>query len=51
MHIKNNENASDSLTCKWDVSMFPDCVSGRIGLRHMFTRSARYKNFKVWQLE
>jgi hypothetical protein len=31
--------------------MFPACESGRIGLRHMYTRNARYKNFKVWKLK
>ena len=27
----------------------PAITQGRIGLRHMFTRSARYTNFRVWQ--
>jgi hypothetical protein len=26
---------------------FPSITHGRIGLRHMFTRSARYKDFRV----
>ena len=51
MHIQNKENESESLICKWDVSAFAPCESGRIGLRHMYTRSARYKNIKVWKLE
>ena len=51
MHIQNKQNSSDQLVCKWDVSMFPPCNLGRIGLRHMYTRSARYKNFKVWKLK
>ncbi len=51
MHIQNNENASEQLICKWDVSMFPPCDSGRIGLRHMYTRNARYKNIKVWEIK
>jgi len=51
MHIQNKQNADDQLVCKWDVSDFPPCNSGRIGLRHMYTRSARYKNFKVWELQ
>ncbi|MEI6865256.1 DUF1961 domain-containing protein [Flavicella sp.] len=32
----------------WDLSKFDPIVEGRIGLRHMFTRSASYKNFNVW---
>lgn len=51
MHIENKQDSADELVCKWDVSIFPDCNSGRIGLRHMYTRSARYKDFKVWKLE
>ncbi len=31
----------------WDMSAKDPSIEGRIGLRHMFTRSARYKNFKV----
>lgn len=31
----------------WDLSAFEPIQEGRIGLRHMYTRSARYKNFKV----
>jgi hypothetical protein len=29
----------------------PAVTHGRIGLRHMFTRSARYSNFRVSVLE
>lgn len=50
MHIQNKAVASDSLVCKWDVSSLPTYENGRIGLRHMYTRSARYQNFKVWSL-
>lgn len=32
----------------WDLSEEQSPQKGRIGLRHMYTRSARYKNFKVW---
>jgi hypothetical protein len=32
----------------WDLSRFEQITEGRIGLRHMFTRSASYKNFNVW---
>lgn len=34
----------------WDLSGFESIIEGRIGLRHMFTRSSAYKNFKVWEL-
>lgn len=32
----------------WNLSKEQSPEKGRVGLRHMFTRSARYKNFKVW---
>jgi hypothetical protein len=32
----------------WDTSQIPPLVEGRIGIRHMYTRSAIYKNFKVF---
>lgn len=35
----------------WDLSNFSLITEGRIGLRHMFTRSAAYKNFKIWELK
>ncbi|WP_227806495.1 DUF1961 family protein [Algibacter lectus] len=50
MFIQNKTTPEEQLTCKWDVSKFPNCESGRIGLRHMYTRSSTYKNFKVWSL-
>ncbi|MBK1879362.1 hypothetical protein [Pelagicoccus mobilis] len=31
----------------WDTSDFDPVTEGRIGLRHMWTRSARYANFRV----
>jgi hypothetical protein len=51
MHIQNKQVASEHFICKWDVSNFPACESGRIGFRHMYTRNARYKNIKVWELK
>lgn len=33
--------------CHWDTSPFPPIEEGRIGLRHMCTRAARYKDFRV----
>jgi hypothetical protein len=35
---------------RWDTSGFPDVNNGRIGLRQMWTRAARYANFKVYSL-
>lgn len=32
----------------WDCSNFAPITEGRIGLRHMYTRSAIYQNFKVY---
>ncbi len=32
----------------WELNKLEAITEGRIGLRHMFTRSARYKNFKVY---
>lgn len=32
----------------WDLKESQSPKEGRIGLRHMFTRSARYSDFKVW---
>ena len=51
MHNQNKRDTSDYLGCKWDTSLYPLYESGRIGLRHMYTRSARYGNFKVWRLD
>lgn len=35
-------------TFAWDGSAFPPITEGRIGLRHMWTRSSRYENFKIY---
>jgi hypothetical protein len=32
----------------WDTGHLPPLTEGRMGLRHMYTRSAVYKNFKVF---
>jgi len=32
----------------WDISTYPQLQDGHIGLRHMFTRSSIYKNFKIY---
>ena len=36
--------------CHWDISGFPTLMDGRIGLRQMGSRAARYRNFKVYEL-
>ena len=41
------ENSEDSLLCHWHNTEFPAIEEGRIGLRHMFTRAARYRNFSI----
>ena len=41
------ENASVSRLFYWDTSRFPPITAGRIGLRHMWTRCSRYKNFRI----
>ncbi len=51
MTIANVNNEADQLKMNWDVSNNEPLTGGRIGLRHMYTRNAIYKNFKVWQLE
>jgi hypothetical protein len=50
MNIESKVDKNKKLLCEWDTSEYPDLREGRIGLRHMHTRSARYKNFKVWQI-
>lgn len=32
----------------WDISEIKPVNSGRVGLRHMYTRSAIYKNIKIY---
>jgi len=32
----------------WDLSEVKPVMEGRIGLRHMYTRSATYRNFKIY---
>lgn len=44
MHIRNDEK---ELFCHFVNSRFPPITEGKIGLRHMYTRGARYKDFKV----
>ncbi|MEM9419191.1 MAG: DUF1961 family protein [Planctomycetota bacterium] len=44
MHVTNAEQEQ---TFRWDTSIYPPITAGRIGLRHMWTRSSRYQDFKV----
>lgn len=44
--LVQGENGSRQFT--WDTSDFRPITEGRIGLRHMYTRSAIYKNFRVY---
>jgi uncharacterized protein DUF1961 len=44
MLVRNDEK---QMLCHWKNEAFPPIVEGRIGLRHMYTRSARYRDFRV----
>ena len=33
---------------QWDISQFPPVTEGRIGLRQMMARQAKYRDFRVW---
>lgn len=41
------ENAEQTLYCHMTNPDLPPVTEGRIGLRHMYTRSARYKNIRI----
>ena len=41
------ENPDEVRHCRLHNAKLPVITEGRIGLRHMFTRSARYRNFRV----
>lgn len=45
------ENAEQTLYCHMSNPDLPEISAGRIGLRHMFTRSARYKNIRISAVE
>ncbi|MFT6868190.1 MAG: type 1 glutamine amidotransferase [Cyclobacteriaceae bacterium] len=51
MKVTNPAEPSNNQTFSWDASGKPSCDQGWIGLRHMYTRSAIYKNFKVWNIQ
>lgn len=40
-----------SYLCHWPIGEVPEINEGRIGLRHMWTRGARYKNFRISTLD
>ena len=42
-----SEGHEDQYT--WNLENVKPILEGKIGLRHMYTRSARYKNFKIYQ--
>jgi hypothetical protein len=44
MWVRNGEQ---EMLCRWAIDAFPFIESGRIGLRHMYTRSALYRDFRV----
>jgi hypothetical protein len=44
MRISNDRQV---YCCKMSNTALPTVTEGRIGLRHMYTRSACYKNFRV----
>ena len=41
------QNSEQTVYCHMTNPDLPIVTEGRIGLRHMFTRSARYKDFKI----
>jgi hypothetical protein len=43
-------NADKEYLAHWETTEQPPITEGRIGLRHMWTRSARYRNFSVYTL-
>lgn len=47
LYFKVKGNGKEELF-SWILAEGQSPTEGRIGLRHMYTRSARYKNFKVW---
>lgn len=43
------EREGQTHTFEWDTSGYPPVTEGRIGLRHMWARSSRYENFRVYR--
>ena len=44
-------NSTKALLCHWKNDKALPIIEGRIGLRHMFTRGARYRNFQIYTLK
>lgn len=47
MQVRNKEGKQ---LFHWKTDGFPPIVEGRIGLRHMWTRGARYRDFQIARL-
>lgn len=45
------ESEGKEMLCHWKTDSFPPVLEGRIGLRHLWTRSARYANIRVSSLK
>lgn len=45
------QNDSQVFYCRMSAPGLPPVTEGRIGLRHMFTRSARYQNLRISRLQ
>lgn len=48
LYIRNHEQEK---LCHWKTDGYPPIHEGRIGLRHMWTRGARYRDFRISQLK
>ena len=48
MFIRNTEK---EILCRWKTDESLPITGGHIGLRHMWTRSARYRDFRISQLK
>ena len=44
MYIRNEQIEK---LCHWKADEFPPITEGRIGLRHMWTRNAQYRDFRI----
>jgi hypothetical protein len=42
------KTAAEKRLFHWSLADVPSVTEGRIGLRHMHTRAARYKDFRIW---
>lgn len=51
MYVENKAIPSERALYSWVLSAKPQLEHGRIAIRHMYTRSAIYKDFKVWKIK